>query len=403
MISRYQEIFRASGSKNFVIAGLLARLALPMMGIGIITMLSQLRGSYTLAGAVAATFVLTYALLSPLVSRLVDKHGQFYVLPRVTIISAVGITIILMATWLELSNLWLFMGAFLAGFMPSMSAMVRARWTAIYKGQPILQTAYSLETVFDDVTFITGPPLSVGITVALFPQAGLLVAMVLLIIGVGFLVFQRSTEPNILKYVGVESDNKPILRIASLQILIGLMISLGIIVGSVDILSVTLAEQQNQPAAASLVLSAYAVGSCFMGLIFGALTLSTPLPRLLFISGLLTLLSIVPLLWVDSIISLSIVVFISGLFFAPTMIIAMSLVENIVPANRLTEGMTWLLAGLNIGVAIGAVLSGKVVDTFGIDYGYYVAIGGGVLVLVTATFSYFQLTCHSRSVYHLGE
>ncbi|MGJ3352522.1 MFS transporter [Providencia sp. Je.9.19] len=403
MISRYQEIFRAPGSNHFVIAGFLARLALPMMGIGIITMLSQLRGSYTLAGAVAATFVLTYALLSPAISRLVDRHGQFYILPRVTIISAVGISIILMATWFELSNLWLFIGAFGAGFMPSMSAMVRARWTAIYKGQPILQTAYSLETVFDDVTFITGPPLSVGITVALFPQAGLLVAMVLLIIGVGLLVFQRSTEPSILKYVGVESDNKSILRITGLQLLIGLMISLGIIVGSVDILSVTLAEQQNQPAAASLVLSAYAVGSCFMGLIFGALTLSTPLPRLLFISGLLTLLSIVPLLWVDSIISLSIVVFISGLFFAPTMIIAMSLVENIIPANRLTEGMTWLLAGLNIGVAIGAVLSGKVVDTFAIDYGYYVAIGGGVLVLVASTFSYFQLTCHYHSVSNLGE
>ncbi len=37
-----------------------------------------------------------------------------------------------------------------------MSAMVRARWTAQYKDQPVLQMAYSLETVFDDATFI-GP------------------------------------------------------------------------------------------------------------------------------------------------------------------------------------------------------------------------------------------------------
>jgi MFS family permease len=55
-------------------------------------------------------------------------------------------------------------------------------------------------------------------------------------------------------------------------------------------------------------------------------------------------------------------VLLAGVFFAPTMIVAMSLVEQRVPAARLTEGMTWLLAGLNIGVALGAALSGQSVD-----------------------------------------
>ncbi len=396
MISRYQEIFKAPGSKSFALAGLLARLALPMMGIGIITMLAQLKGSYTLAGAVSATFVLTYALLSPQISRLVDKYGQFRILPIVTLISVVGVVSIIATTWLPLPDIGLFIGAFLAGFMPSMSAMVRSRWTAIYKGRPILQTAYSLETVFDDVTFITGPPLSVGLTVILFPQAGLLVAAILLISGVVLLVTQRSTEPKILVQNDLSYAKKSILAITSLQLLIILMIALGIIVGSVDILSVGLAELQNQPAAASIVLSAYAIGSCFTGLIFGSLTLTTPLPRLLLMSGLMTFLSIIPLLLVSNILTLSLVVFISGLFFAPTMIIAMSLVENIVPENRLTEGMTWLLAGLNIGVALGAILSGKVIDSFDIYTSYFVAIGGGVLVMIAVIFSYLQSSSKSR-------
>lgn len=402
MISRYQEIFKAPGSKSFALAGLLARLALPMMGIGIITMLAQLKGSYTLAGAVSATFVLTYALLSPQISRLVDKYGQFRILPMVTLISIVGVVSIITTTWLLLPDIGLFIGAFLTGFMPSMSAMVRARWTAIYKGQPILQTAYSLETVFDDVTFITGPPLSVGLTVILFPQAGLLVAAILLISGVVLLVAQRSTEPKILAQNDISYAKKSILGITSLQLLIILMIALGIIVGSVDILSVGLAELQNQPAAASMVLSAYAIGSCFTGLIFGSLTLTTPLPRLLLMSGLMTFLSIIPLLLVDSILTLSLVVFISGLFFAPTMIIAMSLVESIVPENRLTEGMTWLLAGLNIGVALGAILSGKVIDSFDIYTSYFVAIDGGGLVMIAVIFSYAQSSSKSRVACHLA-
>ncbi|MEX9601227.1 MFS transporter [Providencia rettgeri] len=387
MIGRYQQLFQAKENQHFVIAGLLARLALPMMGIGIITLLAQLKGSYTLAGLVSATFVLTYALLSPQVSRLVDKFGQFRVLPVVTAVSVLGVFIIIITTWLSLPDISLFIGALLTGAMPSMSAMVRARWTAQYKDQPVLQTAYSLETVFDDATFIVGPPLSVGISVALFPQAGLLVAAILLAVGMALFISQRSTEPKVVVSDYLVIPNKSIISMVGLQLLIVLMIALGVIVGSVDILSVTLAQLQQQPAMASLVLSAYAVGSCAMGIVFG---FNTPLPRLLFLSGLMTFLSIVPMWWVVGVYSLSVVVFISGLFFAPTMIIAMTLVEKIVPQNKLTEGMTWLLAGLNIGVAIGAMLTGKMVDTYGSYAGYAVAISGGVLVLISTWLSYLR-------------
>ncbi|HHR6129895.1 TPA: MFS transporter [Providencia alcalifaciens] len=398
MLSRYQQLFHASGSIQFALAGLLARLALPMMGIGIITMLSILQGSYALAGGVSATFVLTYALLSPQISRQVDSYGQFRVLPLVTFISVLGMGLIVVSTWLGLSYIWLFLGAFLSGFMPSMSAMIRARWSQIYKGDPLLQTAYSLETVFDDLTFIAGPPLSVGLTVALFPQAGIMIAGVLLLLGVLLLVSQRKTEPTLVDKHQMMSEKASILRLPSLQLLIILMISLGVIVGTVDILSVTLAQMQGQPAMASLVLSLYAIGSCVMGVVFGGMRLSMPLPRMLLISGVLTLLSIIPLLWVGGIWSLAMVMFISGLFFAPTMIIGMSLVENIVPDHRLTEGMTWLLAGLNIGVAFGAMLSGKMVDELGIYAGYWVAIAGGILVVLCSLVSYGLLTRQETAV-----
>ncbi|MTC74431.1 MFS transporter [Providencia sp. wls1919] len=398
MLSRYQQLFHASGSFQFALAGLLARLALPMMGIGIITMLSMLQGSYALAGGVSATFVLTYALLSPQISRQVDSHGQFRVLPLVTFISVLGMGLIVASTWLGLSYIWLFLGAFLSGFMPSMSAMIRARWTQIYKGDPLLQTAYSLETVFDDLTFIAGPPLSVGLTVTLFPQAGIMIAGILLLLGVLLLVSQRKTEPTLIDNHQMMSKKTSILCLPSLQLLIILMISLGVIVGTVDILSVTLAQMQGQPAMASLVLSLYAIGSCVMGVVFGGMRISMPLPRMLLISGVLTLLSIIPLLWVTGIWSLAIVMFISGLFFAPTMIIGMSLVENIVPEHRLTEGMTWLLAGLNIGVAFGAMLSGKMVDELGIYAGYWVAIVGGILVVQCSLLSYGILMRQETSV-----
>lgn len=389
MAQPYRELFAAPGARGFALAGLLARIPLPMIGIGIITMLSQLRGSYALAGAVSASFVLTYALVSPQVSRWVDRRGQSRVLPLATAISVLGLLLLLGATWWQAPDWILFAGAVLAGFMPSMSAMVRARWTAIYRGQDRLQTAYSLETVLDEVTFIAGPPLSVGLAVAVFPQAGVLAAALLLIAGVLALLLQKGTEPPI--QVQEQGSRPSVLRMNSVRLLALLMLAMGVIVGTVDIVSVAFAEQMGQPGAASLVLSAYALGSCVAGLVFGGLKLNIPLHRLLLLGGLATAATTLPLWLVASVTQLAGAVLLAGLFFAPTMIVAMSLVERVVPEQQLTEGMTWLLAGLNIGVALGAAASGQMVDQGGASSGFMVALYAAALIVVLALCSHQRL------------
>lgn len=388
MFSTYRELFQARAAKGFVLAGLLARLPLPMTGIGIITMLSQTTGSYGLAGAVAAIFVLIYALMSPQISRLVDRHGQGRVLPAAAGLSVLGILLLLACSYWRLAEWTLFVGAAFAGFMPSMSAMVRARWTAIYRGKAQLQTAYSLETVLDEVTFIAGPPISVGLSVAMLPQAGPLVAAVLLAIGVFALVVQVGTEPPVEAEAVTGQDSNSVFRLANVRLLTLLMIAMGVIVGTVDIVSVAFAEQMGMPAAASVVLSCYAIGSCVAGLMFGALKLDTPLHKLLLLGGLATAATTLPLLLAGNIVGLAGAVLVAGLFFAPTMIVAMSLVERTVPESKLTEGMTWLLAGLNIGVAGGAAASGQVVDTWGAKAGFYVTLAAGAAVLLVALWGY---------------
>ena len=395
MPNPYRELFKAPGAKGFSLAGFVARIPLPMTGIGIITMLSQLRGSYGLAGAVAATFVLTYALMSPQISRLIDRHGQSRILPAATATSVVGMLLLLACSYWQMPNWTLFIGAALTGFMPSMSAMVRARWTAIYRGKHRLQTAHSLETVLDEVTFIAGPPLSVGLSVALFPQAGPLIAAVLLAVGVLGFVTLRSTEPPIEPHDTATHNAGPVIRLADVRLLTLLMIAMGVIVGTVDIVSVAFAEQMGRPVAASFVLSAYAIGSCLAGLLFGALKLKIPLHQLLMLGGLATAATTLPLLFAGSITGLAGAVFVAGLFFAPTMIVAMSLVERIVPENKLTEGMTWLLAGLNVGVAMGAAVAGQVVDMDGARAGFSVALIAGGVVLLVALRSYRRMREHT--------
>ncbi|OTA20293.1 MFS transporter [Xenorhabdus beddingii] len=394
MSNPYSELFKPSGAIGFSLAGFMARMPLPMTGIGIIVMLSQLNGRYGLAGAVSATFVLTYALVAPQVSRLVDLYGQYRVLPIATSISVLGVLALLACTYWNTPIWTFFLCAVLAGFMPSMSAMVRARWTAIYRGQSQLQTAYSLETVFDEISFIAGPPISVGLSVAVFPQAGPLAATLLLALGVCLFVMFRSTEPPVETQKVTLETTGSVISISGVWILALLLACMGMIVGTVDIVSVAFAEQLGRPAAASIVLSVYAIGSCLAGLIFGAIKLKTPLYRLFLIGGLATALTALPFLMANSISGLALAVFIAGLFFAPTMIIAMALVERMVPERKLTEGLTWLLSGLNTGAALGAAAAGQFVDIYGSRGGFMVSLIAGVGIALVTLFGFLHLRSH---------
>ena len=83
--------------------------------------------------------------------------------------------------------------------------------------------------------------------------------------------------------------------------------------------------------------------------------------------------------------------FVAGLFFSPTLIVAMALVERSVPPAKLTEGLTWLVTGLSIGVALGAAGSGALVDQFGARSGFWLALAGGAVVLGAALQSYRRM------------
>ncbi|MDX7997714.1 MFS transporter [Xenorhabdus sp. Reich] len=386
MANPYKELFSTPGALAFSSAGLIARMPISMAGIGIITMLSQLKGSYWIAGAVAATFTFSMAILAPQISRMVDRFGQSKILPYVTAFSVISMFILLLCTHFQAPNWTLFVFAALSGGMPSMPAMVRARWSEIYRDDPRLHTAFSFETVLDEICFIIGPPISVGLSVVVAPEAGPLVAALLLAIGVMVFISQKQTEPPV--HPHAIANTATVLKIPSVQILVLSLIALGTIVGTIDVISVAFAERQGQPAAASIVLSAYAIGSCFAGLVFGAIKIAVPLPRMFMFAALATMLTTVPLLLAFDILTLAAIIFVSGLFFAPTMIIAMGLVENTVPSHNLTEGLTWVITGLGIGVAFGASLAGWVVDEMGIQAGFIITLVAGIVVFLASVCGY---------------
>lgn len=380
MRNPYSEIFKAPGAKAFSAAGFVARVPMSMVTLGIVTMLSEARGEYWLAGAVAAVFALSSAVVAPQVARLIDRYGQVRILLPSAAIAVIALSGLMLATRYDAPNWVLFAFATVAGVTPIMGAMVRARWTEIYRDTPHLHTAFAFESIMDEVIFMTGPIVAIGLSVGFFPEAGPLVATVLL--GVGSLLFaaQRSTEPPV--HAQDRRDGRSVIWLGPVQILVLTLIAIGAIFGTAEVTAVAFAEAQGNKASAGFALSAYAAGSLVAGLVFGAMKLKMPLARQLLIAIALAALTTLPLLMVDNVTVLSVVLFLAGVAVSPTIILSMALVEKVVPSSKLTEGMTWAVTGISIGMAAGSSASGWIIDHMGASSGFMVSLVAGFIALV---------------------
>lgn len=380
MANPYRELLTTPGVMGLVIASSIARLPQAMIGIGIITMLVQQTGLYWLAGSVAGTFTLANALIGPQVSKLVDQRGQSRVLPLVTTFSIGMLLALIVAVSMRAPTPLLFILAALAGTMPSMPAMIRARWTQLFRGKPQLHTAFSLDTVLTELAFIIGPPLAIGLSVSFFAEAGPLVAVLLLVIGVSAFLLQKQTEPKVV--VGVRKSTGSTLLIPGVRTIVLALLAMGVIGGSIDVAVVAFANAQDWPASASFILAAYALGSMIAGLTFGALRVSLSIEKQFFVGVLITAVTAVLPIFSPDVYILSGMLFVAGMSFAPTMVVVMNLGTIIVPPSRITEGLTWMTTGISIGVALGGVLAGLVIDAYGARAGFGVAIGAGLVMLV---------------------
>lgn len=374
MSNPYKEIFSAPGALGFSAAAGFARLPMAMAPIGIVAMLSLTHGEYWLGGAVSATFALTNAFLSPQISRAVDKFGQRAVVGPVTIVSVVAFAALILAANQKWPNWTLFVSAFLAGTMPSVSAMVRARWTEIFRDRPELNTAFAFESAADELVYIAGASLSVGLTVALFPEAGMLISTVFLAVGTIAFLAQRSTEPK-LRMPDQNVSQRSAIRLRSVQIITLALVFVGSTFATAEVSAVAITRELGQPNMASLVIGVYAIGSFVVGLTLGALKPRIQLPLQLLIAVSVLAITALPLLFASSSVALlALAVFVSGIAISPTFITAFGLIERRVPESMLTEGITWVMTGIGIGMALGAFIAGWVVDNFGAANGFWVSI-----------------------------
>jgi MFS family permease len=380
---------------RFSAAGFIARMPLSMTGIGIVTMFSELRGSFAFGSIVTGIVLASQVVFGPWISRKADRFGQRKVALPATAVSLLGLSALLLFAKFDAPDWTLLLSAVFVGTMPSVGAMVRARWTAIYRGDRRMHTAFSFESVVDELCFITGPVLAVALSTSVFPEAGPMLSGIFLLVGVLLLTAQTGTEPA--PNPGGGQGGGSAMKVPGLRVIVACFVFLGVIFGAVEVATVAFAEEVGQKSHSGYVLSAYALGSCLAGVGFGVLKLKQPL-RTQFLVGLVIMpLTLLPLLFIGgtNLVLLGALLFVAGFTIAPTLITASALTERMVPAHQLTEGLTWTSTGLAAGVSAGSAVAGPIIDGHGAAAGFVVLVVAAFAAVTAAALGFRWITTPS--------
>jgi len=372
----YAEIFEIPGAWRFSTAAIIGRMPMSMYGLGTVLLISSVTGKYGVAGAVSASGSLGYAFTSPRVARAVDSHGQRRILLPLLAVFAVATALLIMAVQLQLPT-WAFFvpGAIAGATMPSLGAMVRARWSVLLAGSPRLHAAFSFESVADELCFIVGPAAVTLLATEVFPASGVGVAALLCLLGTLWFAAERGTEPVVVPPDRPADRAGPRRRVRGaaapgLVVLAPVYLMLGAMFVSIDLSTVAFAQRFGHQPLAGFILGTYAFGSATGGIWYGSRQWRAPLEKRFAVSLALTVLGVATFWAQPNLITLTCGVYLCGLAIAPTLIAGFSLLEAQAKPGRRTEAMSWLSSGIAVGMAIGASVVGFVIDAYGPRFGY---------------------------------
>jgi MFS family permease len=384
MLKTYRSLLSIPHARAFVLAGFVARLSISMRALGAVLMISQLTGSYGLAGAVAAAALLGEAVAAPRLGRLVDRFGQRRVLFISLAVHSVGTLALVISAQLSAPNWVLLASAALSGAAAlQVGSLVRARWSALVGGSPVLEAAFALESILDELIFVLGPALVTALALGVAPGAGLLGALFLTIVGSLALALQRRTEP---APAGVrDQSERSAISTPGLRVLVGTFVAAGAIFGTLDVAMVAFAGQVGAPAAAGPLLALVAAGSLLAGLAYGAHSWRWPLDKRFVASVVVLWIGTFPLALAPSVALMTPASILAGVAIAPTLIAGFTLVQKLVPSEALTEGLNWTITALGVGAAVGAWTAGLIADSAGGRIAFLVAVAaGGAAVIMSA-------------------
>jgi MFS family permease len=376
-IAPYRLVLGLPGLKLLMVIGFLARI--PATAAGMVTTLhviTALHLDYAAAGVAGALGMAGVGLGSPLLGRLVDRLGTRPIMIVTTVAQCVY--------WLvapELSYPVLVACAFVSGLLTIPIFTVMRQFVAALTPVEQRRTAFALDSMAVELSYMLGPALAVAVVTGLNSQVAMyLVGAGLVVAGISLIVLNPPIRSEAEAAQGMGAP----LRLRQ-WITPGMVAVLCVTSATTFILSATelsvVAVLNNGGVTqfTGLVIGLWCLYSLVGGFVYGALPRTISPLALIFGLGLLTiplgLLAGAPWWW------LILALIPTGLVCAPSLASTVDTVSKWVPARARGEAMGLHGAALTIGIACGAPVAGAIIDAFGPGWGFAVAGACGALLV----------------------
>ncbi|MFI5802155.1 MFS transporter [Streptomyces sp. NPDC051561] len=361
----YGAVLRTPHASRTFAAALLGRLSYGVLPLPLVLAVKNATGSYAAAGIVTAVFGACSVLLSPFRAGLVDRYGPRRALLPMSFLYAALLTVLAL-TCREPGAPVPLIGA-LAGLAgcccPPLGPTMRMLWGRLMPNREMLQRAYSLDGVAEELLFVTGP-LLIGIPLVYeFPVIGVLIAAGLVVVGPVVMVASPLAARAEAGARGKEGGGKrgARVRMPGLGLPVAVAAGVGLALGGIELLAVAFTEEQGRPEFVGWTQAALSVGSAVGGLAYGAVGwrsgARTRLPVIaLGLGCALALAGFSPGVYVFAAAAA-----LAGLFIAPAITTSYLLADEAAGAGSRTRAGAWVNTSLNAGSSVGTAVVGLVV------------------------------------------
>jgi predicted MFS family arabinose efflux permease len=383
LLDRYGSVLRGTDAAGPLLASIVGRLPLGMTGLGILLLVRASTGSYASAGLVSAAYALSFAVVNPLRARAADRRGPVRVLVVTGVLHPVALlALVLLAAASAPTPALALAAVAVGGTVPPLGAVMRALWGRLVDG-PRAVTAYALESVVIEISFVVGPLLVGGLSAAVGPAAAVVASAVLTLVGTAGMVRTRALRaatptPGSAHVLGP-------LTAAPVRALLLCTLAIGTGFGALEVAMPAFAEDAGgRRAAAGVLLAVWSAGSMAGGLLYGAV--HSPLPHRRQLPWLVVALAVgsaLPLALgpVMDLTVLGAALFCYGLTIAPLGACMSVLLSASAPAGTVTEAFAWNSSMIFGGAALGTSVGGVLVDRHGAAPALALTAATGVAVL----------------------
>jgi MFS family permease len=382
MVAKYRSVLSIPGCARVFATALVGRLPQGMSSLAILLLVRAATHSYPAAGVAVGAFAFATAAASPLQGRLVDRHGRGRVLVPVALVQGALLVALVLAAQAGAGTMVLVgLSGACGALSPAIAPSVRALLGEVAGDREVRETAYSLESVIQELIWITGPLLVAVVVAFASPSAALLLSAACGIVGT--LLFARSPLVKAGRRRGRSQPSGRALAMPELRVLLAPMVLMGTALGAIEVGIPSLALHAGSRPSSGLLLALWSLGSLTGGLWYGSRTWRAPLSHRYRLLTIATVISTAPLIAARTIPEGMIAALLAGVTIAPAFSCLYALVGRVVTPGAETEAFTWAASSLIVGLSIGSALGGVAIDAAGVSGPFVLScLASGVTALL---------------------